>query len=490
MSSFYCDKCHYKDTSVTSAASLGPAHTTYSLKVDPMVHSEEDVLQSLSRTIIRSESARILIPELEFEIPPKRSEIITVEGMLLNIRESLIAGQEERRTNQPEIYEKLQNVIDSLEMMQEGRETFTMVIEDAAGNSFITNPEAPKADRFCTVVSRPRTREETIALGFSPDDPLAEQNASGEKIITKEEREALIAKAMKEIKRKEKKKANAPKGAVTPDLAPERGEGYKSGGAKAALKFMSQTALDKKDLEFDKLVEQNDLQSAVFNDTCYECGHANETRMCVIDIPYFHSTIIMCTDCQYCGYKNTEIKAGGGISEQGTRMEVRVTSPEDLSRDVLKSDFAAVFIPELDIEVSHGTLGGKFTTIEGLLLDIKEQLSRSEPYYTGDSAFAEQKAKYDALLKRFDGLFEVKENFTFVIYDPAGGSFIEGRVDGVPDTDPRLDSSMTITHYTRTDEQDDQLGIKDMVTEDYYIKEETEEDVEDSSDEESAEEHA
>ena len=32
-------------------------------------------------------------------------------------------------------------------------------------------------------------------------------------------------------------------------------------------------------------------------------------------------------------------------------------------------------IPELDFEVSSGSIGGRFTTVEGLLTSIKEQVS-------------------------------------------------------------------------------------------------------------------
>jgi hypothetical protein len=34
-----------------------------------------------------------------------------------------------------------------------------------------------------------------------------------------------------------------------------------------------------------------------------------------------------------------------------------------------------VRIPELDFETEMGTLGGKFTTLEGILVDIKSQVS-------------------------------------------------------------------------------------------------------------------
>ena len=52
---------------------------------------------------------------------------------------------------------------------------------------------------------------------------------------------------------------------------------------------------------------------------------------------------------------------------------------------LVQSDTASLSIPELEFDMQPGTLGGRFTTMEGLLVDIKEQLSTSNPFVTGDS---------------------------------------------------------------------------------------------------------
>ena len=54
---------------------------------------------------------------------------------------------------------------------------------------------------------------------------------------------------------------------------------------------------------------------------------------------------------------------------------LKVEDPTDLSRDVLKSETCAVKIPELDLESEGIALSGKFTTVEGLLLDLKDVVS-------------------------------------------------------------------------------------------------------------------
>ena len=54
------------------------------------------------------------------------------------------------------------------------------------------------------------------------------------------------------------------------------------------------------------------------------------------DIPYFKQVVIMATSCDVCGNRENEVKGGSGIEDKGTRITLKVTSPRDLNRDVLK----------------------------------------------------------------------------------------------------------------------------------------------------------
>jgi zinc finger protein len=103
-------------------------------------------------------------------------------------------------------------------------------------------------------------------------------------------------------------------------------------------------------------------------------------------IPYFKEVIIMATNCDACGNRTNEVKSGSGINEKGVKITLRITDLIDLSRDVLKSETCSLSIPELDFEVGAGTLGGKFTTLEGLLVAMKDQLTGQNPLMCGDSA--------------------------------------------------------------------------------------------------------
>lgn len=102
--------------------------------------------------------------------------------------------------------------------------------------------------------------------------------------------------------------------------------------------------------------------------------------MCCATIPYFKEIIIMAYSCDVCGHKSTEIKQGGGISEKATKITFSVHNVTDMNRDIFKSDTCFVSIPELDIELQPGTLGSVYTTVEGLMVKMQEQMEEINPF--------------------------------------------------------------------------------------------------------------
>lgn len=83
-------------------------------------------------------------------------------------------------------------------------------------------------------------------------------------------------------------------------------------------------------------------------------------------------------------------------------------------------------IPELELDVGPHALGGKFTTVEGLLTNVKEQLSN--PLYThmfGDSQEPDKKKRLKKFLKEFDKILQGERKITIILDDPAGNSYIQ-----------------------------------------------------------------
>jgi zinc finger protein len=93
--------------------------------------------------------------------------------------------------------------------------------------------------------------------------------------------------------------------------------------------------------------------------------------MCIATIPFFKEIIIMAFSCDFCGYRNTEIKGGGGIAEKATKIVFKVETPDDMNRDIFKSDSCTLEIPEVDFAMAPGTLGSMYTTTEGLLDKVR-----------------------------------------------------------------------------------------------------------------------
>ena len=172
----------------------------------------------------------------------------------------------------------------------------------------------------------------------------------------------------------------------------------------------------------------------------------------------------MVTDCKSCGYRDSEVKPGSGISPNATKIVLQVRSQEDLTRDFLKSDHAAISIPEIELEMMEGTLGGKFTTVEGILCDILDSLANSHAFQLGDSALPEEASRVATFIERLRGLTTVSEPFTLIVDDAMGNSYIAA-ADG--STDPSSDDQLTVEHYTRTWEQDEELGLHQMQVDNY-----------------------
>jgi len=199
----------------------------------------------------------------------------------------------------------------------------------------------------------------------------------------------------------------------------------------------------------------------IFPAICSSCAHSIQTRMKKVDIPYFKDVLIMSANCEFCGYKNNEVKSGGAVSDKGKRIIVRCEDREDLSRDILKGETAGMTIPEIDLVLTHGTLGGRFTTVEGILEQIYEELGE-KAIVAEDSAGADG-SKLKEFLIGLKQIKNVERPFTIILDDPLANSYIQNLY--APDPDP----NMKIEFYDRTFEQNEELGLNDIKVEGYEI---------------------
>ncbi len=97
-----------------------------------------------------------------------------------------------------------------------------------------------------------------------------------------------------------------------------------------------------------------------------------------------------------------------------------------MNRDLLKSDSATLEIPEIEFFMNAGTLGDKFTTIEGILKDLRENLDNFSPFTFGDSETKDKAQRMKELLDNIELIQKgQKLDVTVILDDPSGNSYLQ-----------------------------------------------------------------
>lgn len=81
-------------------------------------------------------------------------------------------------------------------------------------------------------------------------------------------------------------------------------------------------------------------------------------------------------------------------------------------------------IPELELEVGSGALGGRFTTVEGLVEATKEQLADKGGMFH-DAVEEGAKLSMKNFLAKMDKVLAGEIPITIILDDPAGNSYVQ-----------------------------------------------------------------
>lgn len=395
--SFRCDHCGFSNNEIQSAGSIRPEGSVYTARI----LTRED----LDRQIVKSGFCTVSIPEFELTIPASKGQMTTVEGVIRDIVADLSSDQPLRRVENEAAYTKIETILDG----------FRGILADDDDDD-----EAPKVGKASQKDAPMKTF--TITL----DDP------SGNSFI---EFVGSMSDPKWNLRTYHRtRQQNVLLGLVNPDEEEKKEDDDRLGGG----------------------LEGENEELYVFPGSCSSCGHPSDTLIKKVNIPYFKDVLIMSTNCEHCGYRDNEVKSGAAISEQGKKITLKVEDREDLSRDVLKSESCGLAIPEIELVLQPGTLGGRFTTLEGILDQIYEELSAKvfADSMTGDSAF-------ENFLQRLKGVKAAEHPFTVILDDPLANSYLQNIY--APDPDP----NMEIELYDRTWDQNEELGLNDMKVEGY-----------------------
>mmetsp|Transcript_37602 Transcript_37602/g.82334 ORF Transcript_37602/g.82334 Transcript_37602/m.82334 type:complete len:560 (+) Transcript_37602:165-1844(+) len=213
--------------------------------------------------------------------------------------------------------------------------------------------------------------------------------------------------------------------------------------------------------------------SRISNCYCPNCEGGNATTvMLPTKVPLFREIIIMTLTCPDCSFRNSEVTFGGEIQERGQRITLSVTSPDDLNRQLVKSDSATFAIPSIEFEIPPTTQRGTISTIEGVLRRAIDNLEKSQPerLRLGDVDNFHRCRAVIEKLRVMAGENSVNsggeedndnnsvqaqfEAYDIILDDPAGNSFIENPY--APESDPQ----MQYHRYYRTPTQDMALGLQ------------------------------
>lgn len=357
--------------------------------------------EDLQRQVIKSDISIFKLETLEIEMPKGESQLTNVEGVLHKIHSTLESEQELRKDQAPELYKALEPIIEKIAKMLT-REAFPFTISlDDPTGNSWIAPTPHDTGNKYKRRDYPRTHEQNEDLGIAADPDA--QNAEANNMV--------------------------------------------------------QIAGDPEDLDII------DGQVYTLPAECPECNKSCVVNMQKVNIPYFKEVYIWSTVCDHCGYRSNEVKTGGAVPEKGKRITLTVESIEDLSRDILKSDTCALHSHELEMSVQPGTLGGRFTTVEGLLTEVRDQLHGQifdvGDSGAGDSLSSSDKETWARFFDRLDSAIKGEFKFIITLEDPLANSYVQNL--HLPNPDPQLSEE----DYTRTEEEEDDLGLRDMKTEGY-----------------------
>ncbi|KAL9118974.1 MAG: hypothetical protein Q9187_004468 [Circinaria calcarea] len=403
--SFYCQHCHFKNTEVQSAGEIQEQGVKYVLQMD---HSAD-----MERQIVKSDTGVFRVEDLDLEIPPGHGKLTNLEGVLSEILRDLEHGQKRRKREEPDLYEKLDAIIQFLlKMMNGGRFPYSISLDDPAGNSWIEPSPKDTASKY-TRTEYPRSPEQNAALGLGDG----------------------------EIEELESHEAKAARLGITGPVV----SGPVEGGTMHGVEI---------------------LHGQMYSLPCLCPGCRKYAMMNVqmVNVPYFKQVIISAVVCSDCGYRTNDVKTGGEIPNQGQRILLRIKDPIDLRRDILKSETCCLRIPACRVEVVPGTMGGRFTTVEGLLTQIRDDLRGSifdvddASCSGGDSMPEERKKGWDDFFAVLDQAIRGEMQYTIHLEDPLSNSYIQSLT--APNRDPQIE----IEDYERTQEEEEELGLADMRT--------------------------
>ncbi|SPO30273.1 probable ZPR1 - protein binds to translation elongation factor eEF-1 [Ustilago trichophora] len=447
--SFSCPHCGNRNSEIQSAGQIQPKGCLYTVHVTNTA--------DLNRQVVKSEYCTVKIPELQIEIPPKKGQLTTIEGVISDTLRDLELDQPLRKHMQPEAYAKIEEVCDKLrDILGEEKSSDDDETKEHKANESGLRSLGPVGGSSSNMSAEQKANRKVPPFSIRLDDP------SGNSFV--EFMGDVSGRGMSDAKWS---KRDFPRTREQNELLGLSGPAAVPAGATTTTTTTTTTAEEEVHTTgFNKEAGETQFDNEevyTFAGICSSCNAPLDTRMKKVNIPYFKDILIMSTNCDNCGYKDNEVKSGAAISEQGRKLTLKVEDKEDLSRDILKSETAGFAIPEIDLHLSPGTLGGRFTTLEGLLQQVYDELSE-RVLMRGDSS--SQAQNFEGFLGKLKSVIACDTlPYTVILDDPLANSYIQNPY--APDPDEQITEEV----YFRSYDQNEDLGLNDINVDNYHQQE-------------------
>ncbi|EUD68673.1 zinc finger protein [Plasmodium inui San Antonio 1] len=100
---------------------------------------------------------------------------------------------------------------------------------------------------------------------------------------------------------------------------------------------------------------------------CMNCEQEGINQIAKLHIPYFKNVLIHSFECGFCNYRNNVIQDLNTIKEKGVKIIFKISQREHMDRQLIKSEYGMLKIPQIDFEIPKETQKGSINTIEGFL---------------------------------------------------------------------------------------------------------------------------
>ena len=127
-----CKECGFKHSDVLILSQKDPLRYTYHIR------DEYDMMVR----VVRSTSGTVRIPEIETTIEPGVTSevfITNVEGVLMRVERVL--HQLKRDAEEERVRKRVEEILEKIDRIREGRLHATLIIDDPMGNSAILPPD-------------------------------------------------------------------------------------------------------------------------------------------------------------------------------------------------------------------------------------------------------------------------------------------------------------------------------------------------------------